>query len=76
MSTLAIIWRNPNPVRNRLRCSQQKQAGGRTTYIVQQLLSGERNIWVNTSILEVIGGRQTVQTDQPVARGWRFGLSW
>jgi hypothetical protein len=76
MATLAIIWRNPNHVQNRLRCSQQRQAGDRATYIVQQLLSGERNIWVNTSIFEVICGRQTVPTDRPVARGWRFGLGW
>jgi hypothetical protein len=76
MAALAIIWRNPKRVQNRLRCSQQEQADGRTIYTVQQLLSHERDIWVNTSVFEVIRAGQMVQTGQPVTRGWRFGVNW
>jgi len=75
MAALAIIWRNPKQVRNRLRWSQQGQTGGRTVYIVEQLLSAERNVWVNASILEVISGR-TVPACQVESRRWRLGFGW
>jgi hypothetical protein len=75
MATLAIIWRNPKQVRNRLRWSQQGQTSGRTVYMVEQLLSAERNVWVNASILEVIPGR-TIPACQYEPRRWRLGFGW
>jgi len=69
MATLAIIWRNPKQVRNRLRWSQQGQTGGRTVYIVEQLLSAERNVWVNASILEVISGRPFLRVSTSLGGG-------
>jgi hypothetical protein len=76
MATLAIIWRNPKQVRNQRRCRQQEQIGGRTLYVVQQRLSDERDIWVNTStFFEVISNRG-VPTSEPQTRKWHFGLGW
>jgi hypothetical protein len=76
MSSLAIIWRNPKQVRNRLRWSQQEQPGGRTLYVVQQLLPAGQDVWVNAAVFEVIRGRQTVAAPQQHTRAWRFGFSW
>ncbi|HXZ39472.1 MAG TPA: hypothetical protein VEG68_01940 [Terriglobales bacterium] len=76
MAALAIVWRNPKQVRNRLRWSQQGQTGGRTVYTVEQLLSAERDVWVNASVLELICGRQTVRAFQGEPRRWRFGFGW
>jgi len=54
MAALAIVWRNPEKVGNRLRYLPQGQMSDRTTYIVQQALSVEGDVWVSTSVLEVI----------------------
>jgi hypothetical protein len=75
MAALAIIWRNPTQIRHQLRWSQQAQIGGRTVYIVQQLLSAERDVWVNASVLEVVRGREKSALHcEP--RGWRFRFGW
>lgn len=54
MAALAIVWRNPEKVGNRLRYLPRERMSDRTTYIVQQALSREGDVWVNTSVLEVI----------------------
>ena len=76
MAAMAIIWRNPKPVKHHLRWSQQAQIGGRTVYMVEQLLSPERGVWVNASVLELIRKPEKVSTPQHEPGRWRlsFGL--
>jgi hypothetical protein len=76
MAAMAIIWRNPKPVRHHLRWSQQAQIGGRTVYKVEQLVSPQRDVWVNASVLELIRKTEQVPTSQPEPGRWRlsFGL--
>jgi len=74
MAAMAIIWRNPKQVRHHLRWSEHAKIGGRTVYIVEQLLSAERDVWVNASVLEVIRGRVTTPQSEP--RPWRLRLGW
>lgn len=74
MAAMVIIWRNPKQVQHHLRWSQQAEIGGRTVYIVEQLLSAERNVWVNASVLEVIPGRLPTLHSEP--RSWRLGFGW
>lgn len=76
MSSLAIIWRNPKHVRNRLRWSQQKLEGGRSLYIVQRSLSADQDVWVNSSVFEVISGDPTRAANNASGRPWRFGFGW
>ncbi|MBV8051731.1 MAG: hypothetical protein JOZ80_11120 [Acidobacteriaceae bacterium] len=73
MAKLAIIWRNPRKVSNQLRYLPQAQTGHRGIYVVQQLLSRERGVWVNSSVLEVISREATSRTEQP-APLWRLGF--
>jgi len=74
MAKLEIVWRNPSKVKNRLRCSPQTKLGDRKLYMVQQLLSGVHDVWVNTSVLEVVSRRLPVRTQQDSAPPWRLGF--
>jgi len=74
MPAMAIIWRNPKKVRHHLRWSAEADIGGRTVYIVEQLLSAERDIWVNASVLEVIPGRVPTPHSEP--QPWRLRFGW
>lgn len=74
MPTLQIVWRNPNKVQNRLRYSSQTHTGDRHLYTVQQMLSEAHDVWVNTSVLEVISRPPTPPTQQGVAHRWHFGF--
>ena len=72
MGSMAIVWRNPNRVHHRLRWIQQKQPEGRSIYIVQQLISRERDTWVNTTVLELT--HAPAQPASQPAHRWRFGF--
>lgn len=72
MAAMGIIWRNPKPVRHHLRWSQQARIGGRTVYIVEQLLSAEQDVWMNAAVLEVI--RKPEQVPQGKQGRWRLAL--
>jgi hypothetical protein len=75
MVGLAIVWRNPAKVHNRLRCSPPAKIGDRTVYSVQQLLSQERDLWVNTCLLEVVHSHEPLSTGQR-SRTWRYSVGW
>ncbi|HXZ32144.1 MAG TPA: hypothetical protein VEH30_07675 [Terriglobales bacterium] len=68
MATLAVVWRNPQKVQNVVRCSRQARTKGRDVYIVQQLVSVERNLWVNTAAFEVISSHQAVGPEPEALR--------
>ena len=72
MAALAIIWRNPKQVRHHLRWSEQAQIGSRTVYIVEQLVSAERDLWVSASVLEVT--RKPEQVPRGTPGRWRLAL--
>jgi len=74
MAKLEVVWRNPNKINNQLRCSPRTDIRERKLYTVQQLLSGAHDIWVNTSVLEVISRPPTPRTPQGLARHWHFGF--
>lgn len=74
MAVFAIVWRNPNHVTNRLRWSEHAQIGSRTVYVVEQLLSAERDVWVNASIIEVIRGRDNRPAPHHQKPRWRLGF--
>jgi hypothetical protein len=74
MAAMAIIWRNPKQVRHHLRWSQQAQIGSRTVYMVEQLLSPERDVWVNASVLELIRKTEKVAAPQHEPGRWRLRL--
>jgi hypothetical protein len=76
MAAMAIIWRNPKQVRHHLRWSQQAQIGSRTVYIVEQLLSPDRDVWVNASVLEVVRKPEQVPAYHREHASWHlsFGL--
>jgi hypothetical protein len=76
MASLAIIWRNPQRVRPRRRWIQQGGNGSRILYLVQELVSGEREIWTNRVMLEVIPGSALARRPQQRERRWSFGLGW
>ena len=76
MASLAIIWRNPKRVRQRRRWMQQRGNGSRILYLVQELVSGEQEIWTNRVMLEVIPGSAVARRPQQQERRWSFGLAW
>jgi hypothetical protein len=75
MTGLAIIWRNPKQVRNQLRWAQQSMAGGRSRYLVQQSLSTEQEIWVNSSVFKVISGGLPHLSSQQAGTPSHFGFA-
>jgi hypothetical protein len=59
MTTLAIVWRNPNPVRHHSRRRNCKRESNRTCYIVEEFVV-HRSLcyWTTISALEIVtGGR-------------------
>jgi hypothetical protein len=74
MPELKIVWRNPIRVRHRLRWRRQKQAGATNLYVVQQLTRPEDDVWINSSVLELIRGtpRAGIQEHKPLLK--RLGL--
>jgi hypothetical protein len=54
MATLAIVWRNPSPVKQRRRWRRLERTAHRSLYVLQELISPERNIWVTSTSIEVI----------------------
>jgi len=72
MARFEIVWRNPNQIKNQLRYSPQSNIGDRKLYTVQQLLSGVHDIWVNTSVLEVVSRRPAQPTQPRLPRLWHF----
>jgi hypothetical protein len=76
MASLAIIWRNPQRVRQCQRRVQQGGNGSRVLYLVQELVSGEQKIWTNRVMLEVIPGSALARRPQQPEKRWSFGLAW
>jgi hypothetical protein len=72
MAKLEVVWRNPNKIKNQLRYSPQTKVGERNLYTVQQLLSGEHDVWVNMSVLEVISRPSAPRPQPSLARLWNF----
>jgi hypothetical protein len=59
MTTLEIVWRNPNPVRHHSRRRNCKRESNRTYYILEEFVV-HRNLyyWTTISALEIVtGGR-------------------
>jgi hypothetical protein len=76
MATLAIVWRNPSPVKPRRRWRRIERTPHHSLYALQELISTERNIWVTSSSLEVIHdqpcevGKESAQA----ADRWPFSI--
>lgn len=75
MARLAIVWRNHEKVQNRVRCLPQARTSGRSIYTVQQLLSVERNLWVNSAVFEVICHPRAVRAVAKPTRRGALGLA-
>jgi len=59
MTTLEIVWRNPNPVCHHSKRRSCKRGNKRTLYILQEFVAdGDFGFWTTTSTLEILtGGR-------------------
>jgi hypothetical protein len=59
VTTMGIVWRNPNQVRRNRRRHSVERAGEHTIYILQEFVQdGELAHWATISGLEVVvGGR-------------------
>jgi hypothetical protein len=53
MATLAIVWRNREKVNNRVRFSRQNEINGRRTYVVEQLVSTQCDVWAEITVLQI-----------------------
>ncbi|MGA8440100.1 MAG: hypothetical protein WB762_05230 [Candidatus Sulfotelmatobacter sp.] len=60
MTTLEIVWRNPNPVRHHSRRRKCKRESNRTYYILEEfVVHGNLYSWTTISALEMLpGGEQ------------------
>lgn len=57
MTTLEIVWRNPNPVRHHSRRHNSKHERDRTVYILQEFVThGNLSYWTTLSALEMLAG--------------------
>jgi len=77
MATLAIVWRNPAPVKQRRRWRRMERTEHHSLYVLQELISPERNIWVTSTSFEVIHDQLCegrVGSVQHVADGWPFSI--
>ncbi len=53
MAKLGIVWRNPNPIENRRRWLPQQLGAANRTYIIQELVCADADIWAGIASLEV-----------------------
>jgi len=74
MATLAIVWRNPEQLKQRRRWRRIERTARRSLYVLQELISPERNIWVTSSSLEVIHDRSCEAAVQATPDSWPFGI--
>lgn len=74
MATLAIVWRNPEQVKRRRRWRRLERTALRSLYVLQELISPERNIWVTASSLEVIHDKSSAAAPQAATDRWPFGI--
>jgi hypothetical protein len=66
MSTLEIVWRNPNPVEHTRRWQPVRGADGRVTYLAQEFsYHGFVGYWSTISHLEVLHGWREAWRIQP-----------
>jgi hypothetical protein len=57
MTTLEIVWRNPNSVRHHSRRHSSKHESDRTVYILQEFVThGNLSYWTTLSALEMLAG--------------------
>lgn len=76
MAELAIVWRNPNRVHHRLRWLHQEKPGIQNVYVIQQRISVERDIWTDSTVLEVIRGKGRKPMEAEKNRSWRMSFGW
>lgn len=57
MTTLEIVWRNPNPVCQHSRRRSSKHESDGTVYILQEFVTrGNLSFWTTLSALEMLAG--------------------
>jgi hypothetical protein len=66
MSTLEIVWRNPNPVAHSRRWQPVRGMDGRVTYLIQEFsYHGLVGYWSTISNLEILRGWRTAYRTPP-----------
>lgn len=75
MASLAIVWRNPNQVKNEWRCRQLPNRANLNVYVVEELVSAQENYWVGTAAFELIRNPEPKRAKQRASpRKWMFSF--
>jgi hypothetical protein len=72
MASLAILWRNPKPVKHQTRYRQIEKSSGRKVYVVEELLSPKKDFWVSTATFELVGCDARPASGAAKERKWRI----
>ena len=72
MASLAILWRNPKPVRHQTRYRQLEKSTDRKVYVVEELLSPKKDFWVTTAMFELFHCDASLASGAGKERKWRF----
>jgi hypothetical protein len=75
MASLAILWRNPKPVKHQTRHRQIEKSPDRKVYVVEELLSPKKDFWVSTATFELVRCGARPASGAGKERKWRIRLS-
>jgi hypothetical protein len=72
MALLAILWRNPKPVKHQTRYRQLEKSSDRKVYLVEELLSPKKDFWVSTATFELVRCDALPASGAGKERKWRI----
>ena len=78
MASLAILWRNPKPVKHQTRYRRIKNPSDhRKIFVVEELLSPKTGAWVSIAMFELVPSGARSASGATKERKWhfRFGSS-